>query len=114
MHGFLTIKVDSQFLAPGYLAFSNCYAIKNSDNTPFFTHGDSGSGVFVIDNDTLRPLGIAFAFLNSETAVCRIDKIVQELALEIVGGPKNNQLQTVCFENRKSHQANKPERMEYH
>lgn len=114
MHGFLTIKVDSQFLAPGYLAFSNCYAIKNSDNTPFFTHGDSGSGVFVIDNDTLRPLGIAFAFLNSETAVCRIDKIVQELALEIVGGPENNQLQTVCFENRKSHQANKPERMEYH
>lgn len=114
MHGFLSIKVDSQFLAPGYLAFFNCYAIKNSDNGPFFTHGDSGSGVFVIDDDTLRPLGIAFAFLNSETAVCRVDKIVQELALEIVGGPENNQLQTVCFENRKSHQANKPERMEYH
>lgn len=104
--------MDSQFLAPGYLAFSDCYAIKDSDNGPFFTHGDSGSGVFVIDNDSLRPLGIAFAFLNSETAVCRVDKIVQELGLEIVGGHENSQLQTICFANRKSHQAKKPERMD--
>lgn len=106
MHGLLSIKVDSQFSAPGYFAFSNCYAIDESDEGPFFTHGDSGSGVFVIDNDSLRPLGIAFAFLHSTTAVCRVDKIVKELALEIVGR------QRVCSEDQKSGRSDKPECMD--
>lgn len=112
MHGFLSLKVDSQFSAPGYFAFSNCYAIKESDKGPFFKHGDSGSGVFVIDNDSLRPLGIAFAFLNSETAVCRVDKIVKKLALEIVGCLENSELQNVCSENRNLGRSDKPECME--
>lgn len=112
MHGFLSIKVNSKFSAPGYFAFSNCYAIQESDEGPFFKNGDSGSGVFVIDKDSLRPLGIAFAFLNSYTAVCRIDKIVKKLDLEIVGSLEISQLENVCSENRKSGRSDKPERME--
>lgn len=66
--------------------FSCCYAIENIDNDgPFFLPGDSGSGVYVIkDGKPKIPLGIAFAFLNSKTAVCKISEIVDELGLQIV------------------------------
>lgn len=56
-------------------------------NQTFFKDGDSGSGVYVIENDgTLKPLGIAFAYLQlqSKTAVCRIDEIVDKFGLQIV------------------------------
>lgn len=84
-HGILSVKVDKSFLSRGYFAFFNCYAIGNTNSQVFFTGGDSGSGVSVIEKDgTLKPLGIAFAYLNSQTAVCRIDEIIKSLQLNIV------------------------------
>lgn len=40
---------------------------------------------FVIENDiTRKPLGIAYAYLSSQTAVCRIKEIIKKLGLTIV------------------------------
>lgn len=67
----------------------SCYSIEYIDinDDPFFREGDSGSGVYVIDKDTgkpIKPLGIAFAYTNWRTAVCKIGEIVDELDLQIV------------------------------
>lgn len=82
----LTVKVDRSFLSRGYFAFFNCYAIEdNTDDQPFFLEGDSGSGVYVMENGKpSKPLGIAFAYLDSQTAVCNIGMIVDKLDLQIV------------------------------
>lgn len=66
--------------------FSNCYTIENiNDDDPFFLPGDSGSGVYVIKNGKpIMPLGIAFAYMNWQTAVCNISNIVDRLGLQIV------------------------------
>lgn len=81
----LSIRVDNSFLSRGFFAFFKCYAIGNTNSKAFFERGDSGSGVYVIEKDgTLKPLGIGFAFLISQTAVCRIDEIIKALGLEIV------------------------------
>lgn len=84
-HNVLSVKVDKSFLSRGFFAFFKCYAIGNIKSKAFFKGGDSGSGVYVIEKDgTLKPLGIAFAYLISQTAVCRIDEIIKPLGLEIV------------------------------
>lgn len=84
-HNILSVRVDESFLSRGFFAFFKCYAIGNANSQAFFKGGDSGSGVYVIENDrTLKPLGIAFAYLISQTAVCRIDEIIETLGLEIV------------------------------
>lgn len=85
----LTVRVIvGEPLEPvSYFTFFNCYEIGNEKNQTFFKDGDSGSGVYVIENDgTLKPLGIAFAYLQSQskTAVCRIDEIVDKFGLQIV------------------------------
>lgn len=82
----LTVKIDRSFLSRGYLAFFNCYAIEDkTDIQPFFGKGDSGSGVYVMEKGKpAKPLGIAFAYLDSQTAVCNIGMIVDKLDLQIV------------------------------
>lgn len=82
----IKVPVDTSCLSKGYIDFFNCYAIKNiAGKEAFFSQGDSGSGVFVEEKDTpLKPLGIAFASLLSQTAVCKIDTIVNKLDLTIV------------------------------
>lgn len=82
----LTVRVNRSFLSRGYFAFFNCYAIENNtDIQPFFLEGDSGSGVYVMENGKpSKPLGIAFAYLDSQTAVCNIAMIVDKLDLQIV------------------------------
>lgn len=82
----LSIRVDKSFAAKGYMVFFNCFeVIDNKGFKTFFEPGDSGAGVFVEkENGTLKPLGIAFASMNSQTAVCKIDAIVKELKLAIV------------------------------
>lgn len=78
----LSIRINSFLSGLGYLSFFNCYAV---DTPEFFKEGDSGSGVFLIEkNGISKPLGIAFAFMDSCTAVCRIDTIVDVLNLTIV------------------------------
>lgn len=82
----LSIRVDKSFAAKGYMVFFNCFEVIDKKGfKAFFEPGDSGAGVFVEkENGTLKPLGIAFASLNSQTAVCKIDAIVKELKLAIV------------------------------
>lgn len=91
MDDSLSIKME---VSPRTFEFFNCYAIENiNDDDPFFLEGDSGSGVYVIDKDIrkpIKPLGIAFAFKNWQTAVCNISKIVDQLGLQIVRFAKNN------------------------
>lgn len=86
----------------GYIAFNNCYAVENmGEMNNFFRPGDSGSGVFAIEyGQILKPLGIAFAFLSSETAVCKIDTIIDELDLTIVryGDSKQKQTENISSE----------------
>lgn len=69
----------------GFYFFDRCYAV-TSINSPFFEPGDSGSGVFLIENGVpTKPLGIAFAFQkrSQTTAVCRIDKIIDAFNLSV-------------------------------
>lgn len=82
----LSFKIDESFMSSGYLVFMDCYSVIDIESeNPFFKDGDSGSGVFLKGSDgSLKPLGIAFAYLFSETAVCKIDTIVDKLDLEIV------------------------------
>lgn len=71
-----------------YYEFQNCFAVEQIDNGPrFFDKGDSGSGVFVIDekDSSLKPLGIAFAFFCSKTAVCKIGQITEAFNVTVYG-----------------------------
>lgn len=82
----LSIRMDKSFAAKGYMIFNNCFEVIDKKGfEAFFEPGDSGAGVFVEkENGTLKPLGIAFASMNSQTAVCKIDAFVKELKLAIV------------------------------
>lgn len=69
----------------GFYYFARCFSIE-SIGRPFFELGDSGSGVFLMENGKpTKPLGIAFAklMINHDTAVCRIDKIVEAFGLRV-------------------------------
>lgn len=92
----LVCRIDESFMSPGYLIFFDCYSVIDADKeNPFFRDGDSGSGVFLKDSDgSLKPLGIAFAYLFSKTAVCKINSIVDTLDLEIVKYVGNEQNRT--------------------
>lgn len=78
------VRIDKSFPSKEYMVFSKCFLVED-DTQPFFEAGDSGSGVFVISSDeTLKPLGIAFAHSNTFTAVCQIEPIIRSLNLVIV------------------------------
>lgn len=66
----------------GFLYFYDCYLIEDKDE-PFFLEGDSGSGVF-LDVTQNKPLGIAFARLNSSTAVCKVKSFLDSLNLSVL------------------------------
>lgn len=71
-----------------YYEFRNCYSIQDEtfDKT-FFRLGDSGSGVFILDNNdqSIAALGIAFArgVRGHVTYVCKIKDISDEFNLSI-------------------------------
>lgn len=80
------VRVYSKQVPGRYYEFQNCFAVEQTDNSQrFFDKGDSGSGVFVIDeNDkSLKPLGIAFAFYCSKTAVCKIGQITNAFNVSV-------------------------------
>lgn len=69
----------------GFYFFDRCFAVKDI-NGPFFNLGDSGSGVFLTENENpTKPLGIAFAKLDLEpiTFVCRIDQVAKAFKLRL-------------------------------
>lgn len=60
-----------------------CFAVEDI-NEPFFNLGDSGSGVFLTENEQpTKPLGIAFAKYGQITVVCRIDQITKAFNLRL-------------------------------
>lgn len=66
-----------------YYVFYRCYRIAKHGKT-FFEKGDSGSGVFLIDNENsiLKPLGIGF--LKGKWAyVCKIKHVLDRFQLTI-------------------------------
>lgn len=80
------VRVYSTKVHGRYYEFNNCFAVKQKDETTFFDKGDSGSGVFLIDKDnSLKPLGIAFAFFRSKTAVCKIRQITDAFKVSVYG-----------------------------
>lgn len=82
----LSVQINKTFTPNKSFYFVNCYAINDkTTEKAFFEPGDSGSGVYVLENgDTLKPLGIAFGTLYSCTAVCKINKVVENLDIAIV------------------------------
>lgn len=65
--------------------FHDCYGIVKEGKELFSKPGDSGSAVFVVQNNgVLKPLGILFAINGPITAVCKIDEIIEERRLRIV------------------------------
>lgn len=80
-----SVCVDKDFNLGGFYYFARCFSIESIDG-PFFEKGDSGSGVFLVENGRpTKPLGIAFAkfLINHNTAVCRIDKVVEAFGLSV-------------------------------
>lgn len=93
-----SIRVNLPFPSQESLKFCNCYAVEDLDENSFFSQGDSGAGVFVEDTlfATKKPLGIAFAFSGSFTAVSRIDTFIKEFGCCIVGDNDDIQVQGLC------------------
>lgn len=83
----LYICVDSTKVQGRYYVFEKCFAVKGRDETKFFDKGDSGSGVFLIDkkDNSLKALGIAFAFFQTKTAVCKIRQITDAFNVSVYG-----------------------------
>lgn len=82
----LYVRVYSTQVYGRYYEFENCFAVKQMDKTKtFFEKGDSGSGVFVIDgkDNSLKPLGVAFASFCSKTAVCKIGEITNAFNVSV-------------------------------
>lgn len=81
------VRVYSTKVHGRYYEFKNCFAVKQKDETTCFDKGDSGSGVFLIDkkDNSLKPLGTAFTFFQSKTAVCKIRQITDAFKVSVYG-----------------------------
>ena len=77
--------------------FENVYSIQNlgPPEPPFFKPGDSGSGVYLIQENGNKALGIAFAYdiEEVETLVCSMNEIVNAFHISI-----NTQQETMEYE----------------
>lgn len=85
-HNVESAKLHLNPHASKYYKFKMSYVVKDTDEQ-FFERGDSGSGVFVVEEDlSEKPLGIAFAysFKYPYTYVCNIEEILQKLDLTLV------------------------------
>lgn len=69
MDDSLSIKME---VSPRTFEFFNCYAIENiNDDDPFFLEGDSGSGVFVLENrQPKKPIRHCFCFDGIPSCCC--------------------------------------------
>lgn len=82
---------DSDFGLP--IRLKLVYYVTNMySDVPFFGSGDSGSGVFVLGEKIDLPLGIAIGTSNEDqcTFVCKIDKVLEDLDIDIVNYKKDN------------------------
>lgn len=81
------------------LSFNDVYIVdQKAGHKQFANFGDSGSGVFVVEDDKPdKALGILVgtATRSQEYLVCKIDTILNILGLEIVRYRENNEEQTL-------------------
>lgn len=75
------------------MKFNDCYSILNYESHGesgagvFSKEGDSGAGVFLVGTEeTLKPLGILIGGykISQLSVVCKIDKVLKKLGLNIV------------------------------
>ena len=77
----LTLREDCSICFPFY----NCFEISNN-NHQFFANGDSGSGVFLCNENGIRTnkaIGIGVAIRNNSTLVCNIREIVRAFNIDV-------------------------------
>lgn len=91
------------------LPFYNLYVVKKiaEEDPLFFKPGDSGSGVFVVEDgkpDKALGIGIAIAIFSQETYVCKIANILNTLGLKLVRYRENNQEQTLQRTNEEKNE----------
>ena len=68
------------------IVLRKCYTIaRQKDDTPFMLKGDSGCGVFLIDEKerNLKPLGIGIAISKTHAVVCKIKHVLDSFDLAI-------------------------------
>lgn len=81
-----SISIPNRNVDGGFCEFEDCYSVENGNpNSPFFDLGDSGSGVFLLDNfgNSNKGLGIAFATGCEKTYVCKLKEIVKQFNLSV-------------------------------
>lgn len=102
-YGYLTNDVMlADISIPGFLKKNSlpelCIVENRNEKERFFEKGDSGSGVFVVDEDQReKVLGIGIAVSDDEkheAYVCKIDKIVTNMALTLVRYTEDNHKET--------------------
>lgn len=71
-----------------FYLFPNCYGILDRENKPFFKPGDSGSGIYLNNNNNKKIVGIGIAiardFENNRniTFACKIQEIVEAFNID--------------------------------
>lgn len=83
---YSSARIDSMSTPGHFYYFNNCFGVYDQDDgPPFFEAGDSGSGVFLIQNHMINPIGIAFARQRFKqlTLVCKIKDIAEKFNLSI-------------------------------
>ena len=89
IHDYFTVVLTDHTLAFNVFAsLKGCYIIENiQDHSVFFAEGDSGSGVYLKEDEekSKKALGIAIANskLGGETAVCDIRHITDKFNVEL-------------------------------
>ena len=81
-----SISIPNRNVDGGFCEFEDCYSIENCNSSSlFFDLGDSGSGVFLLDNfgNSNKALGIAFATGCEKTYVCKLKEIVKQFNLSV-------------------------------
>lgn len=83
--GLFTMAI-TRVVYPKIYRFDFCYRIIDKPGVrTFFEPGDSGSGVYLIDNGgKKKPLGIAFARgIYGDTVACRIENVTRAFDLSL-------------------------------
>lgn len=93
-----SIKIERPADSYKFYTFNSVYVVdkKPGQNQLFSEPGDSGSGVFVVeDGKPDKALGIAIAntTISQETYVCKISNILKTLGLKLVKYRENNKEQ---------------------
>lgn len=88
LNGEMTLRIDNPHIQGAILTLKKCLQIERSnDGSIFFDGGDSGSGVFLLEEKTrrLNPLAIAFGMFEDSgtTLACPLENVLSTLNVSI-------------------------------